>query len=168
MKSVCNRNKKDCFNLFLFIRGLFFPSCIQAALSLNCLKLTIPGFPHNCLPVSCGDIGLKKIPMSSIGLEIRSQSSFSAFRALLPSAIYSAWWSGQEWQPCADRNGLLVHLLSAEGCHTRPRKFEFKQKGRKTVIIVRRGLSHQTGWAALPSDNISRRFFQGCRNPLMV
>ncbi len=50
------------FNPFLFIRGLSCPSCIKAALSLNCLKLTIPGFPHNCLPVSCGDIVfLKKI-----------------------------------------------------------------------------------------------------------
>ncbi len=140
MKYAGYHNKKDCFNLFLFIRGLFCPSCIQASLSLNCLKLTIPGVPHNCLPVSCGDIGFKKNPMSSIGLKIRSQSSFSAFRALLPSANYSAWWSGQEWQPCADSYGLLVHLLSAEGCHTRPRKFEFKQKGRKTAITVRRGL----------------------------
>jgi hypothetical protein len=50
------------FNPLLFIRGLSCPSSIQASLSLNCLKLTIPGFPHTCLPVSCGDIGfLKKI-----------------------------------------------------------------------------------------------------------
>ncbi len=39
-------------NPFLFIRGLSCPSCIQATLSLNCLKLTIHGCPHNCLPVS--------------------------------------------------------------------------------------------------------------------
>jgi hypothetical protein len=44
-------------NPFLFIRGLSCPSCIQATISLNCAKLTIPGFPYNCLPVSCGDIG---------------------------------------------------------------------------------------------------------------
>ncbi len=44
-------------NPFLFIRGLSFPSCIQASLSLNCLKITIPRFPYNCLPVSYGDIG---------------------------------------------------------------------------------------------------------------
>ncbi len=50
------------FNPFLFIRGLSYPSCIQAFLSLNCLKLTMPGFPYNCLPICCGDIGfLKKI-----------------------------------------------------------------------------------------------------------
>jgi hypothetical protein len=47
-------------NPLLFIRGLSCPNCIQASLSLNCLKLTIPGFPHNCLPVSCGEIGLLK------------------------------------------------------------------------------------------------------------
>ncbi len=49
-------------NPFLFIRGLSCPSCIQASLSLNCFKLSIPEFPHNCLPVSCCGIGfLKKI-----------------------------------------------------------------------------------------------------------
>ncbi len=47
-------------NPFLFIRGLSCPSCIQASLSLNCLKLTIPGFPHNCLLASCGEIGFLK------------------------------------------------------------------------------------------------------------
>jgi hypothetical protein len=55
------------------------------------LKLTIPGFPHKCLLVSCGDIGfVKKIPRCSIDLEIRPQSAFSAFRALPPSANYTA------------------------------------------------------------------------------
>jgi hypothetical protein len=47
-------------NPFLYIRGFSCPCCVQASLSLNCLKLTIPGFAHNCLPVSCGDIGLNK------------------------------------------------------------------------------------------------------------
>jgi hypothetical protein len=74
-------------NPFLFIRGLSCPSCIQVSLSLNCLQLIIPGFPHNCLLVSCGDIGFKK--KSSIGLEIRPRSAFSACRVLLPSANYS-------------------------------------------------------------------------------
>jgi hypothetical protein len=87
-----------CLTLFLFIRGLSCPICIQASLSPYCLKLTMPGYPHKCLPVSCGDIGFKKNPMSSIGLEIRPQSAFSAFRALLPSANYSAEWSGPVWQ----------------------------------------------------------------------
>jgi hypothetical protein len=35
--------------------------------------LTIPKFPHNSLPVSCGDIGCLKNPRSSICLEIRSE-----------------------------------------------------------------------------------------------
>ncbi len=65
-----------CCNLFLFTRGLSCPSCIQASLSLNCLKLTIPWFPHNCLLVSCGDTGFLKNPRSSNGLEIRPQSAF--------------------------------------------------------------------------------------------
>ncbi len=86
-------------------------------------------------------LAFKKNPMSSIGLEIRPQRAFSSFRVLLPSANYSAQWSGRVWQPSADSNDLLAHhycqqravtpslnsnkkgaklpLLSAEGCHTR-------------------------------------------------
>ncbi len=77
-------------NPFLFSRGLSSPSSVQTSLTQNCLKLTLPGFPHNLLPVSFGDIGLIKTPGSSIGLEIRPQRAFTAFRALLPSANYSA------------------------------------------------------------------------------
>jgi hypothetical protein len=50
----------EYFSPLLFLRGFSCPSCIQALLSLYCVKLTISGFPHNCLPVSCGDIGLLK------------------------------------------------------------------------------------------------------------
>ncbi len=49
-------------NPFLFIRGLSYPSRVQTSLNQNCLKLTITGYPYNCLPVFCGDIGIKKIP----------------------------------------------------------------------------------------------------------
>ncbi len=140
-----NKKMKGRINPFLFIRLLFCPSCIHASLSLNCLKLTIPGFPHNCLPVSWGDNGFKKI----LGLVLAwnsglKVSTLSAFRALLPFENYSAEWSGRVWQPSADSNSLLAHhycqqrsitpdpeslnsnkkgselpLISAEGCHTR-------------------------------------------------
>ncbi len=35
-------------------------------------------------------------------------------------------------------------------------------------ITICRGLSHPTGWAALPSENMSQHFFQGWRNPLRI
>jgi hypothetical protein len=35
------------------------------------------------------------------------------------------------------------------------------KKVRQTAITVCSGLSHPTGWAALPSENISRLFFKG-------
>jgi hypothetical protein len=44
-------------------------------------------------------------------------------------------------------------LLSAAGFHT----FKLKEV-RQTTIIINSGLSHLTGWAALPSENISRHF----------
>jgi hypothetical protein len=40
------------FNHFLFIRGLSCPRSVQTSLSQNCLKLTIPRFPHILLLVS--------------------------------------------------------------------------------------------------------------------
>jgi hypothetical protein len=49
------------FNPFLFSRGLSCPSSVQASLTQNCLELTISGFPYDCLPVSCGGNGFKKI-----------------------------------------------------------------------------------------------------------
>jgi hypothetical protein len=76
-------------------RGLFCPFSVQTSLTQNCLKLSISGFPYNLLPVSCDDIGfLKKNHRSSIGMEIRFQSAFTVFTVLLPSANYSAEWSG--------------------------------------------------------------------------
>ncbi len=119
----------------------------KSKISWHCpFKLTIPGFPHSCavflyLVVA---LAILKNPRSSIGLEIRPESAFSAFRALLPSENHSAEWSGWVRQPSADSNHLLGHyycqqravtpypeslnsnkkggklpLLSAEGCHTR-------------------------------------------------
>ncbi len=105
---------------FLFIRGLSYPCCVQASLSLNCLTLTIPGFPYNCLLVPCGDIGFLKNLRYSIGLEIRPQSTFIAPRMLLPSANYSAEWSYRVWQPSADNNGNLspfFKIFSAPNSH---------------------------------------------------
>ncbi len=40
-----------------------------------------------------------------------SQSAFTAFRALLPSASYSAGWSNRVWQLSADCNGCLAHFF---------------------------------------------------------
>jgi hypothetical protein len=50
----------------------------------------MPGFPYNLLPVSFGDIVFFKKTRSSIGLEIRPQSVFTALRVLLLSVNYSA------------------------------------------------------------------------------
>ncbi len=71
---------------FLFIRGL---SCQQCSDIINSKHL---------LTVSFGDIGFfLKNPMSSTGLEIRSESAFTTFRALLLSANYYSELSGQVW-----------------------------------------------------------------------
>jgi hypothetical protein len=66
--------------LFLFIRGLSCPRSVRPSLTQNCLTAFVM-----FLVVT---LDLKK-HRPSIGLEIRPQSDFTAFRALLPSA-YSA------------------------------------------------------------------------------
>ncbi len=78
--------KKTCFNPFLFIRGLSRPSRVQTLLFQNCLKLDFLTLVFLYLVVT---LALKN-PRSSIGLEIRPQSAFTSFRALLPSAKNSA------------------------------------------------------------------------------
>jgi hypothetical protein len=59
----------------------------------------------------------------------------------------------------------LRTIIVSRGCHTRPRKFKFKQKGRQTAITICRGLSHPTVRAAFPSDKISGHFFQRVEKP---
>ena len=108
-------------NPFLFIRGLSCPSCIQASLSLNCLKLTIPNFLATVFLHLVVTLALKKNPRYSIGLEIRHQSAFTAFRALLPSANYSAEW------PLVGYDSPLQVVMAFW-----------------RTIIVSRGLSHPT------------------------
>ncbi len=154
-------------NPFLFIRGLSCPSCIQASLSLNCLKLTIPGFPHNCLLASCGDIGFLKNPRSSLGLEIRPLSAFSAFRALLPSANYSAEWSGRVWQPSADSNGLFAHHYCQQRAVTPySERLNSNKKGAKLSLLSTEGCHTQMDWQHCPlityqkpSDDINSCLF---------
>jgi hypothetical protein len=150
------------FNPFLFIRGLSCPRSIQDSLSLNCIRLTIPRFPHNSLHVLWWHWLFKKNPRSSIGLEIRPQSAFSDLRVLLPSANYSAEWSGWVWQSSADSNGLLEHHYFQQRAVTPdPESFNSNKKGAKLPLLSAEGLSHLIGWAAVPSDNISGRFFKG-------
>jgi hypothetical protein len=115
-------------------------------------RALLPGFPYNCLPVSCGDIGFKKI----LGLVLAWKSGLKV--ALLPLEC-----------SCPLQTILLRGLMRCDSplqivmaiqC-----KFKFKQKGRQTAITICRGLSHPTGRASLPSENISGRFFSRVENP---
>ncbi len=60
IKEKSSINYEVLVNPFLFIKGISCPRSVQTSLTQNCLKLTIPGFPHSLLPVSCGAIGFKK------------------------------------------------------------------------------------------------------------
>jgi hypothetical protein len=141
----CNLKKKNCSDGILKFLTLSYSSegcliCIQASLSLDCIKLNIPGFPHNCIPVSCGDSGFKKI----LSLVLARKSGLKvpflpvgtpglALQTILLSNLV-----GFD-SPSADSNGLLAQrvvtpnpessisnikgaklpLISAEGCHIR-------------------------------------------------
>jgi hypothetical protein len=73
----------------LFIRGLSFRCCVQASLSLKYLKLTIPGFPY-LIPAFYGYIGFFKSINQVLARKSGYKVPFTAFRALLPTASYSA------------------------------------------------------------------------------
>ncbi len=104
--------------------------------------------------------------------ETRPQNAFIAFSVLLPSASNSAEWSGRVWylpismafwRTFVNLKPTKWPLLSAEGCNTLHSKFKFNKKCAKRPKLIAEGcqLSHLTGWAALPSENISRHPFQG-------
>ncbi len=76
-------NYPDCLKPFLIINGLSCPHCVQASLSLNCLKLTVSGFPYKLISLSSVDIGIKN-----------SRGQAVCF--------------GQVWQPAVNRNGRLA------------------------------------------------------------
>jgi hypothetical protein len=104
--------------------------------------LTIPRFPHNCLPVSCGDNGFKKI----LGLVLAWKSGLKVPFLLLghycplqtillsglvgcdsPLQIVMAFWrtifvsKGLTPHPeslNSNKKGAKLSLLSTEGCHT--------------------------------------------------
>jgi hypothetical protein len=152
------------FTPFLFIRGLSCASCIQASLLLNCLKLTIPGSPYNCLPVSC--LFKKSLVWYWPG-NPASKCLYCLEGA--PALNYSAEWSGWVWQPSADSNGRLAHYYCQQRAVTPdPESSNSNKKGAKLPLLFCRGLSHPTGRASLPSDNIAGRFVQGWRNPLLI
>ncbi len=121
-------------------------NCIQASLSLNCLKLIIPGYYHNCLPVSCGDTGFLK---KNLGLVLAQKSGLKVPFLVLrrscplqtillsdlvgcdsPLQIVMAFWRFHHYcQPRAvtpdpeslnsNKKGAKLSLLSAKGCHAR-------------------------------------------------
>ncbi len=105
-------------NPFLFIRGLSCPCRVQTSLTQNCLKLAIPGFPYNILPLSCGagDICFFKNPRSGIGLEIGLQSVVAAFTTLLPSENNSAKWLEGQHCPLWTYHGVFFKGIETLCC----------------------------------------------------
>ncbi len=108
---------------------------------------------------------------STIGLEMPKSASFTAFRALLPSANYSAEWSGRVWQPAENSNGRLVHFFIWRAANSHyslqraptpdPASLNLK-KVRQTAILICSWLLYPTGWAGPISEDLSRRFlFKG-------
>ncbi len=71
-------------NPFLFISRLSYPTILRQ------------GYPYNLLLYLVVTLAFKKKNRrSSISLEIRRSSAFTASRAPLPTAAYSSGWSGQ-------------------------------------------------------------------------
>ncbi len=73
-------------NTFISISSFSWPCCVQALLSLNCLKVNISEFLYNLLLVSYGDNEIKKSKKLCIGLEIRPQTALICLRFVQTAA----------------------------------------------------------------------------------
>jgi hypothetical protein len=51
-------------------------------------------------------------------------------------------------------------IIVNKGLSHPAQEVQFQKVVRQTAITIFKGLSHSTGWAALSSENISRRFFK--------
>jgi hypothetical protein len=109
---------------------------------LGTFKLTIPDFLTTVFLYLVVTLALKKNPSYSIGLEIRPQSAFTAFRVLLPSANYGAEWSVGVWQPSADSNGHLAHYHCRSRAAT-PGPESSNKKGAKLPLPSAEGFHTQ-------------------------
>ncbi len=114
-----------------------------------------------------------KKSMSSIGKEFRRQSAFTAFRGLLPSANYSAEWSGWVWQPAADSNSCLAHFLKVVSApnshysHTWPSKLQFLKRAPNGYHYLQQAVTPDwIGCIALWEHIIE--FFARAKSPLRV
>jgi hypothetical protein len=161
-------------NPFLFIRGLSCPRIVHKSLTQTILKLTIC---LNFLTTSFLYLLVTLAFLKSLGQVLAWKSGIKMplmpYRVHLPSANYSAKWSGQVWQPCSDGNGRLArffiirapnsHYMHSQQQADTPCQASSNSKNMcQMANTICSGLSHSSIWAALPSKNISQCFFQGC------
>ncbi len=166
-----NTKYKRWVNPFFFIRGLSCPRSVQLTFTQNCPKLIIPGFSYNLLPVSC-DIGFFN---NKAKVMYWPQSIFTAFRALLPSANYSAEWSGLVWQPALMVVAVWRNLFWIWS--TANSKFRLQEAATPDLESSKSKEASQMAifnWRAVALDWMARialwghikAFFQGQRKPV--
>jgi len=123
--------------------------------------------------VSCGDIGLlKNNPRSSMAWKSGLKVPLLPVRiscTLQTILLSDLVWCDRLLQIVMVFGALFLNLkrakqpvVRAAGCHTRPSKLKLKKSAPNYHYNLQQ-LSHPTGWAALPSENISQRLFQGWR-----
>jgi hypothetical protein len=116
-------------------------------------------------------LALKKNSKSRIGLKVKPQSAFNAFRDLLPSAtillsdlvgcdsplqiLMAVWRTYFQFEVCQ------TSITICSGMSRPTQQIQIIKKVRQTAICICRGLSQLTGWAVLPSENISQCLCQG-------
>jgi hypothetical protein len=149
------------FNPFFFIWGLSCPSSIQASISLNCLKLWIFTqlsssilwwhwlFTKNPRSLLAWKSGLK-VPFLALGRScpLKTILLSDLVGCDSPLQIVMAFW----------RTIIVSRGLSHP---TQKVWIQTKRVPNCDYYSICRGLWQPNEWAALPSHNISGRFFQG-------
>ncbi len=108
-----NESTKWFFSVNSHWNPVFPRMCfVQTSLTQNCLKITIPGFFYNLLPLSCGEIGyFKKIPGLVLTWKSGLKVPFLPLGPCCPLKTILLRVLGRVWKPTEDINCRLVHFL---------------------------------------------------------
>jgi hypothetical protein len=120
---------------YLF-RGLFCPLSVQTSLTQNCLKLSIFGFPYTSFLYLVMTLIIVWAWKSCFKVSLLSLGSSCPLQTILLSDLVI----------CDSQLQIVVAVQ-----HT----FLKFEEAFQTTIIVSSWLQLLTGWAALPSENIS-------------
>jgi hypothetical protein len=126
---------------------------------------SIHGFPYNLLPVSCDDIGFATKSIGQLLARILGlKEPLLSFGPSCPCKLMCQRIVMAVWPLFLKLEATKQPILFAAGSNTHPSKLHLKKERQMTILICS-GLLYPTGWAAQPSEDISRHFLPRAEKP---